>query len=204
MKLYHIHKPNKYDGLYEEGNIFVVGNSRNTFMDEFLDRTASYLHHSEEKDGKILDVRHNIDELLDLERIKNMTKEQQEEVFYIIKKYVINSEIDFRELILEEVRSRYFVNLPSRRKCIWLCDEQSLEKWIKYLEAKDDAKIFEVETKGNLFVSRDSLLPQLHYPRDVMYKMAYDYWNRSEESLKDADDKEYLFQGEVKLLRRVK
>ncbi len=204
MKLYHIHKPNKYDDLYVEGNSFEVGKKANSFYSEFLNRSSSYLHHVEEKDGKTINHRNNINELLELDEINNMTPEQKKELFYLIKGYVIDSQIDIREMILEEVRFRYFNDLPTRRSCMWLTDEESLEKWYKLLKYGDGYSLYEVDVDGNLFISTNELLPQTHCSRDLMYKAAYDYWKPTKEDLKDAKDKEYLFEGEVKILRRVK
>ena len=204
MKLYHIHKHNKYDDMFKEGNSFVVGNEINTLTDDFLNRSSSYIHHSDVMDGNVCDYRHNLKELLDIDLINDMTKEQRRELFYLVKEYIINSQIDFRELILEEVRYKHFNKLPSRRSCIWLTDEESLDTWCNLLSYKDKDSIFEVEADGNIFVSTDKLLPPSHYAHDLMYKCAFNYWNPKEEDLKDAKDKEYLFEGNLKILRRVK
>ena len=204
MKLYHIHKPNKYDELFVEGNSFEVGKKGNSLYSEFLNRSSSYLHHTEEIEGQIYNHRNNINELLEIDEINKMTSKQKRDLFYLIKGYVIDSQIDIRELILEEVRYKHFNNLPSRRSCMWLTDEESLDRWYKLLNYKDGYSLYEVDVDGNIFVSTNTLLPKSHCSRDLMYRASFDYWNPKEENLKDAKDKEYLFEGEVKVLRRVK
>ena len=55
-----------------------------------------------------------------------------------------------------------------------------------------------------LFVSTNTLLPaSFHKNRDI-YREAYRYWSPTKEDLDGAKDKEYLFEGNVRVLRRVK
>ena len=52
------------------------------------------------------------------------------------------------------------------------------------------------------FVSTDSLLPQAHYYKDGMYEQAKHYWDPSLADL-EKDDREYLYEGELRLTKRV-
>ena len=116
MKLYNIHKSNHFDDLYYEGSSFIVGDKPNKFREEFLSRSCSYLDH-----------------ILDYDLISKMNDEDMKKLVIFMKTFVSNSIIDFRELILEDVRSKYYKDRPSRYNCMWLTDEESLPFWIKWI-----------------------------------------------------------------------
>ncbi len=204
MKLYHIHKPNKYDELYYEGSNIFIGNNYNAFTNDFFERSAAYLKNREEVNGKLYCHYGNITELLDNDKIANMSAEEKLKTLDIIRNYVRNSQIDTREMILEQVREACFSHLPSRRYCAWLTDEESIDTWMEYLRYRDGYQLFEVEADGNLFVSTNKLLPDGYHKIKMIYEESFGYWNPSEDDLKDAKDKEYLFEGNLKILRRVK
>ena len=75
---------------------------------------------------------------------------------------------------------------------------------MEYLKYSDNYHLFEVEADGNIFVSTDKLLPCGYHKVRMIYEESFRYWNPSEEDLKDAKDKEYLFVGNLRILRRVK
>lgn len=61
-----------------------------------------------------------------------------------------------RELVLEEVRKRFFPELPSRKNALYLCDHNQLEYWKDELTIKGkNIDLFKVEVTGNLFKSSD-------------------------------------------------
>ena len=54
-----------------------------------------------------------------------------------------------------------------------------------------------------MFVSLDRLLPRCYMPHNDMYEQALKYWNPSKEDLKKVNEKEYLLEGTMKLVKRV-
>ena len=204
MKLYHIHKLNKYDDLYKVGNTIYIGGKSNIFREDFLSESSSYIKNTELKDGMKINHRNDINELLDLDKINKMNGKDKEKLFYLIKNYIKNSQIDIRELILEEVRCKCFDDKPSRYSCMWLTDESSLDSWYKLLLNKNEYQLFEMEVDGNIYVSTNELLPVCFHSYNLMYKEAYDYWNVNYNDIKNRSDKEYLLEGSAKILRRVK
>ena len=202
MKLYHIHTKNKYDDLFYEGSSFIVGDKPNYFRDCFLKRNGAYLDHSEIRNGLVVNHYSNLSDILDINLFNDMTLDEKERLFKIIHNYVKYSSIDFREMILEDVRLRYFNDRPSRNRCMWLTDEKSLPFWLGQL--KEDKELYKVDVDGNIFVSTDRLLPDGYMPRELIYNKAFDYWDPRKENLEYAKDKEYLFEGRVRILKRVK
>lgn len=141
---------------------------------------------------------------MDIEKISKMSDKEKIDLVDRVKEIIHNSNIDFRELILEEVRLRCFNDRPTRYKCMWLTDEESLPFWLDTLKNIKELKTYELEVDGNIFVSTNSLLPDGYITKDLIYSKALEYWNPKEEDLKDAKDKEYLFEGKVKVLKRIK
>ena len=205
-QLYHIHVSNSHDDQFYEGNIIIVGKEFNNFRQDFLRRSATYLDRSEMgEDGKSHDYYRDLENVLSLDKFKGLNVAQQLRVLEAVRAYVINSKLDFREIILEDVRKLLHPAYPSRYNCIWLTDKDSLPFWEQQLKAdKRGAQIFEVEYDGNLFLSTNTLLPDSYIPRDIMYQEAKKYWEPSFEDLVKNDDREYLFTGELKLTKRVK
>ena len=108
-----------------------------------------------------------------------------------------------RELVLEEVRKRFFPELPSRKNALYLCDHNQLEHWKDELTIKGkNIDLFKVEVTGNLFKSSDILLPDNGESINTMFEQAKKYW---EADLTDISDEksEYLFSGKVKVLEKI-
>ena len=204
MKLYHIHKPNQHDEYFQEGAVLPAGSGINYFRGDFLNRSSSYLKSTEEQDGKTIRHFDSISNLINVDTIREMTDEEKIKLVDTVYAYVRNSQTDIRELILEDVRIRRFRERPSRYKCMWLTDHEGLNTWLRLLNTDDNAMVFEVEANGNVFVSTNKLLPASYIPYNDMYKQACHYWDPSKEDLRNAEDREYLVTGDVKLLKRVK
>ena len=204
MKLYHIHRANDFDNFFEENNSFIVDNIANSMRRSTLNRSLSYVERSEKKGDITVDYRGRITELLNIEKISKLSDDKKKDLVRFVHDIIANMEIDFRELILEEVRRSNFNDRPSRYSCMWLTDLESLPYWEKEIVSDNGIKIFEVDVDGNLFVSTDTLLPYGYKKKEHIYEEAFKYWNPKEEDLKDAKDKEYLFEGRVKVLKRIK
>ena len=204
-QLYHIHICNRMDELFKEGNTLVIGNEPNHFRQDFLNRSCTFVDHTEiDEKGHERNYHRNLGDVLNLEAFTKLPVNKQFEVLARLKEYVINSKIDFRELILEDVRKELYPYYPSRNTCIWLTDKDSLPYWEDMLKTKDRKhEIYEVDTNGKLFVSTDDLLPAGHLPHDMMYNKALQYWSPTSADL-EKNTREYLFEGELKLTKRVK
>ena len=130
--------------------------------------------------------------------------DKQLEVLMSARQYIQNSQVDFREIILEDVRRELYPNYPSRYNCMWLTDRDSLPFWEDMLKTNFRShQIFEVEPSGKIFVSTDTLLPEGYHPHDMQYEEALHYWNPTQSDL-EINTREYLFEGDLKLTKRVK
>lgn len=108
-----------------------------------------------------------------------------------------------RELVLEEVRKRFFPELPSRKNALYLCDHNKLEHWKDELTIKGkNIDLFKVEVTGNLFKSSDILLPDNGESINTMFEQAKKYWKADLTDISD-EKSEYLFSDKVKVLEKI-
>ena len=104
-----------------------------------------------------------------------------------------------RETVFEDIRKKYFPELPSRRNGIWLCKEgENLEYWKSKLLSPN---IFKVEVTGKIHKSCAKNLSSdgAVLSRELYSEQAFKYWSgyiHSEESV------EYLFIGSLKVIEK--
>ena len=201
MELYHIHRINEH-GNYEVGQILHPGTAFNSMHESFLNLSSSFPATTKEINGKTINYMTRFDEYLGkVMESDNISPEELKKILLFARSYTLNSSINTREMILEEVRRESYPTLPSRYSCIWLTDDDSFFHWLQELKS-GKKEICTVEVNGNLFLSADSLLPSISIPNDEMYKQAHKYWNPDPEYLKTATDREYLFEGELKIIKK--
>lgn len=112
-----------------------------------------------------------------------------------IKEYALM----IRELVYEEVRSKYFNGLPSRRHCIWLCDETDVNLWKNTLQGEYD--VYKVLATGNIHKCYAGALDDENINYEILFNKAVAYWNG--ELIGNPEEKEYLFEGKIRILERL-
>ncbi len=206
--MYHFHKSGIYDNLWKPGNTLIIDNRfQSSFMrilddfntnnisgNSFCDDVISYL-----KKEESMDV---------LDRLLGMGQSRFE-LFNLIKQacaIISETNIFKRELALEEIRKNYFSDLPSRNYSVWVTDAEGLDFWGKALKPDKNSSfylsLFSVSLSGNLFKSNEELLPHDQSTYDECLKEAFGYWNPDFTST-DSSKNEYLFQGKLKIIKRL-
>ena len=204
MKLYHIHKFNDIKDDFKVGDILET-NDLNRLRKDQLNCSSSYLKEVVKNDKGTFNMYEPLDSLLEMEKLEKMSREEIVKTVDLLKEYIHNNGIYRRESVLEEVRRESFIELPSRYKCMWLTDEECIESWLRLLGTKEGHySINEMELDGNLFCSTDDLLPNYYEPIKNIYADAYRYWGRTQQNLDESDKREYLFEGQAKVLRKLK
>lgn len=210
-EMYHIHRNGIYDDIWKTDNEFVVDNNYISYFNSKLDvpsgvkcsdGSISTLDCFIEKvingldtDEKILDLKQlNDDEFL----------KKGKYLYYVLKDCMSKMRglsIKNREEALEEVRLENYPNLPSRYHSIWVCDEKSLSFWITKL--RRESTIYKLLLNGELFKSSDLFLPDDGETKENQKLQADNYWNPRFTNDEQEKKAEYLFQGEVKVLKKV-
>ena len=104
-----------------------------------------------------------------------------------------------REIALEELRLVYYPQEISRYHCIWLCNDQSIDYWTKIIQGE----IYQVRVNGKAFRSSENFLYTLDRDyKEVRYRNS-EYWKGNFIVEEDYQKTEFLFQGKVKVLRRM-
>ena len=208
--MYHIHTNGIYDDIWKIGNEIEIDEKFISHFNHDLDIPAGVRTIQEE----IVPLTKFIDEVLKgintEEKILKL-KELDDEEFLRKGKYlyrvlkdsknkIYGLSLKNREEALEEVRKEKYPNLPSRYHCIWVCDEKSLDFWLKKLN--ENSTIYKLLLNGELFKSSDSFLPEDGETKKKQKSEADKYWNPV--FINDDEEKtaEYLFQGKVKILER--
>ena len=104
-----------------------------------------------------------------------------------------------RELVYEEVRFKWFSDLPSRRHCIWLCDQTQLDYWQNTLGGECD--IYKVKVSGNMHACYAGALDDDNMNYQILSEKALSYWTG--ECVGNPIEKEYLFEGKVELIEKL-
>ncbi len=197
--MYHYHRLGIYDDIWQVGNEIIVDNNFNSYCGSIVDKFSTGVKC---KNGLVpleIIIDKYIDDIgvenIDLETIANLLKDSSA---IITKANMYN-----RELMLEKYRKEHNPDLPSRLHSIWLADKKSLNFWEGQLNGRRKLKLYRVSVTGNLFKSSDSFIPDDELTSKEMYEASSNYWNPTfkEEDLCKA---EYLFQGKVKVLEKIK
>ena len=192
------------NGIYSD--IWQVGNDIDTTDKNFISNFYNFILNfstsicvNNDSKKELLPLEVAIDEYLK----ENKDKQTYIKLLEIASGFLKNFELSKRELVLEEYRKKYHPNLPSRTKCIWLCEKKQLLYWKNKLNiGSKKGSLFKVSVTGNLFKSSDQFLPNKEMSILQIYENAKKYWN-PDFSVIDERKIEYLFDGKVKILQKI-
>ena len=205
MVYYHIHRKGFQDELYHERSTIHFGKNSNRMWKNFLNRSGSYVESIETgPDGEEICHRRSFKTITSYDDYLKLDPEEQRKYFNYLYGFAIDSAMDFREIILEQIRRNINPNLPSRVTCAWITNKKNLDKWIELLKVKDgDYEIYKVDPDGITFSSTNELLPVDYYPHNRQIIQARRYWTPTREDITNGT-REILFEGDLRLLKRVK
>lgn len=176
---YHI---NTGDAL-EVGDIIEMRDCYNKFHDEIYD--SEYLLDGMDANMLLINKRRN-------KEYDNFDIDE----FRLVFETVNNSAAITRELIFEEVRKEIAKELPSRMKCLYVCENmEDINKWLeifKKTNKKDkDYQILKLELTGKCVTCDASYVLRQNISLNKKRELAKKYWNGE---VKD-NEKEVLFEG---------
>lgn len=105
-----------------------------------------------------------------------------------------------RELVYEEIRLKYFPDLPSRQHCIWLCKRENLEIWLNELRG-NPLEICKVKVTGNIHECYEGALDNTNINYMLLCEKAKKYWKG--ECIGNPEAKEYLLEGKVEVIEKI-
>ncbi len=195
-EMYHYHRGRYYNDIWQAGKEIIVDNNFLSYFCTILqDFTTSVIC----KDGSLTSFDSVIEKCLN-DGFENQDLKYLKRVAEKARELIYGMGIYNRELALERYRAEHYPQLPSRLHSPWFCDESGLAHWKKQLGENCKLKLFRVSLDGELFCSNDYWLPNKKLCVEQMYKEAALYWNPP---YIGEDDREYLFQGKVKVLEQL-
>lgn len=206
MKFYHIHRSNEKNNLWRPNNKIVVNENSLTGMSSmFKNFSQSIMTCTPQGMEKMLLSEVLRDRICTFQSQGYLNGVQLMDIMNLLGYAMTLSDMALifkREQALELYRQNFCPNLPSRLHSFYLCDKESLEYWMDTLKG-DSKHVFEVEVSGNIFKTNEQLLPDEILSYEETYKDAKRYWEPV--ITPDISDKnEYLVQGEINVLKRVK
>ena len=169
--------------VLEIGNIIDMRNRHNKFYDEIYD--SEYLLDGMDANMLLVNKRRN----------KEYANFDMDE-FRLVFETVNNSAMVTRELIFEEVRKEVDTELPSRMKCLYVCESmEDINKWLEIFKRTNkknkDYQIVKLELTGKCVTLDASYVLRQNISLNKKREQAKSYWNGE---VKD-DEKEVLFEG---------
>ncbi len=120
------------------------------------------------------------------------------EELQLLANTVNHSAFVLRELALEEIRLKYCPDLPSRLRCLYVCEKESdAINWSEVLKrnGKQAKQILTLELTGTIFKGDGSMMYRVNKPYIEHLKTAKEYWSNSTNK-----QDEILFMGTAKVV----
>lgn len=194
--MFHIHTPNEYDEIWQEGNELIIDD---TFYSECGLSIPYFNTNVVCSDGSLISIVGPLRKYLD-EGIEKLTMEEIKTILKDVYRILYNNNRTKCEAALEICRREKFKLCPSRLHSIWVTDKDNLDYWLNILRGKE---IFELNLTGTLFKTSDIYIPDNNLTLAQSIEVAESYWDPTftEEAEKK---KEYLFQGNALIKRKIK
>lgn len=178
--MYHISRENNWN----IGDVLIAGERENQFWSSCKDYSPRVI-----VDGKEMSIFQMIDQ------VSNFEVTQNNITFLYQKLKDVSKEMAFyiREQIFEDVRSKHYPMLPSRQKCLWVCEEDQIAYW-KTMKEDCQRSLLTLELNGELFCGDDHWLTADTFSSVDYTDRAKHYWNGE---MSDAPRKEFLFYGKA-------
>ncbi len=197
--MYHYHRLGLYDDIWQLESEITIDDNFNSYCGSIVDKFSTAVKCK----NAIAPLERIIDKYLDDIDIENIDLETTIDLLKASSIIITNANMYNRELMLEQYRKENNPKLPSRLHSIWLADKKSLKFWKKQLQVNRKLVLYKVSVTGNLFKSSDSFIPDEELTAKEMYEAASNYWNPIFKK-EDLCKAEYLFQGKVKVLEKIK
>ena len=196
---YHIQKfdcPHKWD----VGKIFFIGYQNNYYANRF--NKAGFIYETET--GERVQIIHSfpqIESLINKENISKIDLNKIRDLIKVSKLFAQDTLKVHRENIFEEIRLKFFPNLPSRKRGIWLIpfNRESLDYWLGRIPK---GKNFQINATGKVHNSSERFLLFSKYTSlDYIRQAAFSYWVGVE---RESKEDEIIFEGFIEVIQEIK
>lgn len=195
--MYHYHRLGIHDDAWKVGNILTIDNSFNSYFSSILrvfGTDVATTSNKRQSFDKI--IKHYLEDM-------NPDREMLIRLLNESRRIIKDTNTYKREFALEEYRKIHCPHLPSRKHSIWVADEKQMEFWkTQFKDSK--LELFQISLTGTLFKSSDEFIPDDELTMEESMLAAERYWNPVFTSEEEENKAEFLFQGQVKILQKIK
>jgi len=178
--LYHISRENSWN----IGDVLIAGEQDNQFWCICKDYSKIV-----NVDGNPMSIFQMIDTVSNFE----LTQNNITFLYQNLKDISTETALYIREQVFEEVRQRCYPALPSRQKCLWVCEEDQLPYW-KTMNINGQRSLLTLDLNGELFCGDDHWLTKDTFSSVIYAERAKHYWAGE---MSSHPRKEFLFYGEA-------
>lgn len=199
--LFHYHKIGIHDELWQEGKSIIVDNKFVSYFSTILNEFSTAVPCP--NNDHLESFRNVVDYYLEDENFNNIDRATAKRLLRTTKAILSEANIYNRERALEDYRKLMCPELPSRIHSIWLSDKISLPFWKQQLGYSNELNLYKISLDGIIFKSSDAFLPDDYMTVSEMYQAAEFYWHPKFKTKLQKERAEYLFQGEIKVLKKL-
>ena len=192
---YHIHRMSVFDDVWQVNNIVHCGDGhKNPFRAFYHNYAATIRLPGDPTQYAVLKA---LDVILE-----NPGKYNLNIYIDVLKKTRValrENRIFTRETIFEEVRAKYFPDLPSRQSCIWVATREAIPFWWEELsKGPNKCKIFKLKLTGVIHRTNEKYLVDDTISHLDIIHNAIRYWKGEDGSGSLSD--ELLFKGRIEII----
>lgn len=166
------------------GDVIIAGKKENQFWNICKDYFKEV-----EVNGENMSLFKMFDEFPEFD----VTKNNMDFLYENLKDVSNETAFYIREQVFEDIRKVHYPMLPSRQKCLWVCEEEQLPYW-KTMHENQSFKVLTLELNGDLFCGDDYWLTTDTFSSIEYARRAKHYWSGE---MSAAPRKEYLFYGKA-------
>ena len=198
--MYHFHTKGIKDEIWVPGRQFVVDDS---FISNFNDETLRFSTLLTAKNGEKCSITDILSQHFD-SNFDDLTDDEKRQLLTISYSMLNDAAIFLREFGLEKYRAMYHPELPSRFHSIWVCNKAGAETWRQILMQEGaELELLELELNGTLFKTSDEFFPPHGFSYLGTFNSADRYWEPDFSQKHDRKLVEYLFQGNVRVIKKI-
>jgi hypothetical protein len=214
-ELYHFHIINDYSDKWTIGEKLTFGKEKtNNYHEQIINLQANNLLNTDTETlvSKVDDFSEMGKKILEiLPQLNDTTKEIEEyrnflsgfdDIMKMCSRTLLYYVTYIRELTFEEVRLKINQDLPSRKSCLWVCDEDNIETWRTIWTPNKKYKLFKLSLEGIFHEVDSRMINNNAWQIQDFEKHAKYYWT-NKTFLKGNRQPEILFEGNATILEEI-
>ena len=199
---YHLHKSGFHDDQWFTGNEIIFDDKRfNPYYDYYSHYTPEFVLYNQSHPIQALPA--SVRELQECAASLDFNIRELINLPAKLSEIITDLTALIREEIFEDVRKTHFPDRPSRKTCLFVCDDISLDYWKKLLNySNGGCQIFRLSLTGIIFRANENYVHLNEYGTTYFRDNAVKYWQGIQGD--DNEDEEILFLGKAIIKEQIR